>query len=122
MDARTGALTMDRAGPLRLAKWLALAAPTATFHSSVEDMLVKLKLADRIVLRARHFSALPELVARTDLLAIVPAMYAAKLEAVRVWKLPFAPHYEVRLVWHASTAQDGAQRWMRACLHELFGR
>lgn len=102
--------------------WVALAAPTATFHSSVEDMLVKLKLADRIVLRARHFSALPELVARTDLLAIVPAMYAAKLDAVRVWKLPFAPHYEVRLVWHASTAQEGAQRWMRACLHDLFGR
>ncbi|WP_300973671.1 disulfide bond formation protein B [Sphingomonas sp. LHG3406-1] len=27
MDARTGALTMDRTGPLRLAQWLALAVP-----------------------------------------------------------------------------------------------
>ncbi|TFY99906.1 LysR family transcriptional regulator [Ramlibacter rhizophilus] len=102
--------------------WLALAAPTATFHSSVEAMLLELKLAERIVLRARHFSALPELVARTDLLAIVPAMYAAQLSGLRVWTLGFAPHYDVRLVWHASTAREGGQQWLRALLHELFTR
>jgi DNA-binding transcriptional LysR family regulator len=101
---------------------LAVAAPTATFHSSVEEMLVGLKLADRIVLRARHFSALPELVTTSDLLAIVPAMYAASLPDVQTWKLPFAPFYDVRLVWHASTARDPAQQWLRGLLHELFGR
>lgn len=101
---------------------LALASPTATFHSSVEEMLVGLKLADRIVLRARHFGALPELVTTSDLLAIVPAMYAASLPDVQTWTLPFAPHYDVRLVWHASTARDPAQQWLRALLHELFGR
>ena len=101
---------------------LAVAAPTATFHSSVEQMLVGQKLAGRIALRARHFGALPELVTSSDLLAIVPAMYAGSLPQVRVWKLPFAPHYDVRLVWHASTARDPAQQWMRALLHRLFGR
>lgn len=101
---------------------LAVASPTATFHSSVEEMLVDLKLADRIVLRARHFGALPELVTTSDLLAIVPAMYAASLRNVHVWKLAFAPHYDVRLVWHASTARDPAQQWLRLLLHELFGR
>jgi len=101
---------------------LAVAAPTATFHSSVEEMLVSLKLADRIVLRARHFGALPELVMSSDLLAIVPRMYAARLANVQTWKLAFAPHYEVRLVWHASTARDPAQQWLRALLRELFGR
>ena len=101
-----------------------LASPTATFHSSVEQMLVALKLADRIVLRARHFSALPDVVTGTDLLAIVPAMYAASLagRGLRTWRLPDAPHYEVRLVWHASTGRDPAQRWLRALLHRLFGR
>ncbi|WP_332813300.1 LysR family transcriptional regulator [Ramlibacter sp.] len=101
---------------------LAVASPMATFHSSVEEMLVKLKLAERIVLRARHFGALPELVTGSDLLAIVPAMYAASLRGVRTWQLPFAPHYEVRLVWHASTARDPAQQWLRELLHELFER
>lgn len=101
---------------------LAVASPTATFHSSVEEMLVKLELADRIVLRARHFGALPELVTGSDLLAIVPAMYAASLHGVRTWQLPFAPHYEVRLVWHASTARDPAQQWLRGLLRLLFER
>jgi DNA-binding transcriptional LysR family regulator len=103
---------------------MVLASPTATFHSSVEEMLVKLKLADRIVLRGRHFGALPDVVTSSDLLAIVPSMYAAALAGrpVRMWKLPDAPFYDVRLVWHASTARDPAQQWLRALLHRLFGR
>lgn len=101
---------------------LVVASPTATFHSSVEEMLVSLQLADRIVLRARHFGALPDLVTNSDLLAIVPAMYAANREGLRVWKLPFAPHYDVRLVWHAVTGTDPAQQWLRALLRELFAR
>lgn len=104
---------------------LVVASPTATFHSSVEQMLVRMKLADRIVLRVRHFGALPDLAMTTDLLAIVPEMYAKNLSQrfdVRLWHLPDAPFYDVRLVWHASTARDPAHQWMRAVLHKLFGR
>jgi len=36
--------------------------------------------------------------------------------------LPQAPFYDVRLVWHASTARDPAHRWMRALLQRLFAR
>lgn len=102
---------------------LVVASPTATFHSSVEQMLVRMKLADRIVLRARHFGALPDLALATDLLAIVPEIYAKNLSqraALRLWQLPDAPFYDVRLVWHASTARDPAHHWMRALLHQLF--
>ena len=104
---------------------LVVASPTATFHSSVEQMLVKMKLADRIVLRARHFGALPELAQSTDLLAIVPDMYARNLGErydLRVWRLPQAPRYDVHLVWHASTAREPAQQWLRVLVHRLFGR
>jgi DNA-binding transcriptional LysR family regulator len=101
---------------------LAVASPTATFHSSVEEMLVQLKLDAQIVLRARHFGALPALVTGSDLLAIVPSMYAANVPGVRTWQLPFAPWYDVRLVWHASTARDPAQGWLRGLLQELFAR
>jgi DNA-binding transcriptional LysR family regulator len=104
---------------------LVVASPTATFHSSVEQMLARMKLVERIVLRARHFGALPDLALNTDLLAIVPTMYAENLRkrnAFRVWRLPNAPFYEVRLVWHASTERDPAQQWMRALLHRLYAR
>ena len=102
-----------------------VAAPTATFHGSVEQMLVHMKLEERIVLRARHFGALPDLALNTDLLSIVPEMYARNLRQrydFRVWGLPGAPAYEVRLVWHRSTDKDPAHQWMRALVHRLFKR
>jgi DNA-binding transcriptional LysR family regulator len=105
---------------------LAVAAPTATFHGGVELMLKRLKLADRPVLRARHYGALPQIVARTDLLAIVPRMYAETLAPrydVRVWELPgLAPEYEVRMLWHQSATADAAHAWLRGVLRTLFAR
>ncbi len=47
----------------------------------------------------------------TDLLSIVPEMYARNLRQrydFRVWGIPGAPAYEVRLVWHGSTDKVGA--------------
>jgi len=102
-----------------------VAAPTATFHGSVEKMLVRMKLGHRIVLRARHFGALPELALNTDLLSIVPQMYARQLSQrydFRVWGILGAPSYEVRLVWHGSTDRDPVHKWMRALVHALFSR
>jgi DNA-binding transcriptional LysR family regulator len=105
---------------------LAVAAPTATFHGSVELMLTRLKLTDRAVVRARHYGALPELVTCTDLLAIVPQMFASSLSprfAVRVWELPgHGPHYNVRMVWHQSASSDPAHAWLRGCVRRLFAR
>lgn len=104
---------------------LVVASPLATFHGSVEQMLTRMKLADRIVLRARHFGALPDLTLQSDLLAIVPEMYARNLrqpEEFSVWQLPHAPTYEVRLVWHASTDLEPGQQWLRALIRSLFAR
>ncbi|RYY72290.1 MAG: LysR family transcriptional regulator, partial [Comamonadaceae bacterium] len=84
---------------------LAVASPTATFGASVEQMLQRLKITGRVAVRARHFGALPELALGSDLLTIVPAMYAADLRkrhGLRTWLLPpgAAAGYDVRLVWH----------------------
>ena len=102
-----------------------VASPTATFHASVEQMLISMKLEDRIVLRVRHFSALPDLATSTDLLSIVPEMYARNLMLrydLRTWHIAEAPFYEVRLVWHSSTDRDPALQWMRALVKQLFYR
>jgi DNA-binding transcriptional LysR family regulator len=104
---------------------LAVATPTATVHGSVDARLKQLKLADRAVLHVRHFGALPELVTRTDLLAIVPRMFAESLQRydVRIWDLPdVAPAYEVRMVWHPSANGDAAHAWLRGVLQRLFKR
>jgi DNA-binding transcriptional LysR family regulator len=105
---------------------LAVAAPTATFHGSVELMLTRLKLNDRAVVRARHYGALPDLVTCTDLMAIVPQMFASSLASrydVRVWELPgHGPHYNVRMVWHQSASNDAAHAWLRESVRRLFAR
>jgi DNA-binding transcriptional LysR family regulator len=85
-----------------------------------------MKLADRAVLHTRHFGALPALIAHTDLLAIVPRMYAESLApryAVRIWDLPdVAPQYEVRMLWHPSADGDPAHAWLRELVKKLFAR
>ena len=105
---------------------LAVASPAATFHISVESMLTKLELHDRTVLRARHYGALPELVTRSDLMAIVPLMYANSLAPrydVRIWELPdHGPRYEVSMVWHQTATTDLAHSWLRGVVRDLFQR
>ena len=103
---------------------LAVASPTATYHESVQRMLDAMGLAGRTVVHTRHYAALPELVTSTDLLAIVPQMYAQAMAArwpVRVWSLPGeAPQYDVQMVWHATATNEPAHAWLRALVRRLF--
>lgn len=100
-------------------------SPTATFHGSVEKMLMGMKLQERIQVRPRHFGAIAELAQNTDLLCIVPEMYARDLcqrLPLQMWAIENAPAYEVHLVWHSSTDQDADQQWMRGLIARLFVR
>ena len=105
---------------------LVTAAPTATFHDGVDRMLAALQLGDRVVLRTRHHGALPLLVTGSDLLAIVPLMYARSLLPrydLRLWELPgHGPAYEVRMLWHDSVTQDPGHQWLRDLVRPLFAR
>lgn len=105
---------------------LMVAAPTSTFQEGVERILREHDLTDRIMLRARHFGAVPELVLNTDLLAVVPTMYArnlARVHDLRIWELPIPSlRYAVNLLWHTSTEHDGAHVWVRQQVRRLFAR
>lgn len=103
-----------------------VAAPTATFHGGVEKILHAHNLTKQIMLRARHFGAIPELTLNTDLLAIVPTMYAkniARVHALKIWELPISSlKYSVNLMWHSSTDFDNAQLYVRDKVRTLFKR
>ena len=105
---------------------LAVASPTATYHESVQRMLDALGLAERTVVHARHYAALPELVTSTDLIAIVPQSYARAMASrwpVRERALPGdAPQYDVQMVWHATAEREPAHLWLRALVRRLFAR
>lgn len=78
------------------------------------------------MLRARHFGAIPELTINTDLVAIVPTMYAqniAQVHALKIWELPISSlKYSVNLMWHSSTDFDNAQLYVRDKVRTLFSR
>lgn len=101
-----------------------IVSPTATFQGGVEKILDEHQLAEQIVLRARHFGAIPELTMNTDLLAIVPLLYAQSLASrfnFKVWELPIASlTYTVNLLWHSSTDLDTSHLWMRQLIRKLF--
>lgn len=106
---------------------IAVASPSATFHGNLEKMLARLKLADRIAIRAQHFVALSDVATSTDMLTIVPLTYTKQphlLDQVRVWELPpeASAGYELRQVWHDSTTRDPAHVWLREQVHSLFWR
>ncbi|MFM6991982.1 MAG: LysR family transcriptional regulator, partial [Rhodoferax sp.] len=101
-----------------------IASPTATFQTGVEKLLYEHQLSRQVVLRARHFGAIPELISHTDVLAIVPRMYAQSLASrlgFQIWELPMSTlNYTVNLLWHNSTNHDGAHLWMRQQIRRLF--
>ncbi len=103
----------------------AVASPTATFHGSVEKMLTRMKLEQRVVLRSRHFSAMPDIARQTDLICIIPEMFVRQFQSrqdLRIWDIKDAPVYEVRMIWHKSTDNDSRHRWMRNLVCRLFQR
>lgn len=105
---------------------LVVASPTATHHAGIAERLERHRLHDGIVVRARHFSTLPDLVERAGLVAIVPEMFARIAGAGRglaTWPLPLdAPGYDVCMVWHSGSDDDPAQRWLRTKVSRLFRR
>ena len=108
---------------LQKAKFV-IASPTATFQGGVEKILYEHQLTNQIVIRARHFGAIPELTLHTDLLAIVPMMYAKSLATqfeFRIWELPISSlRYTVNLLWHNSTDHDGAHLRIRKQIRSLY--
>lgn len=105
---------------------LLVAAPTATFHGGVEASLKRAGLGDQVVMRTRHFAAMPDLVRSAPLVGVVPASWAQSVcqrHGLLAWPLPVAlPDYEVRLVWHQAMAADPAVAWLRGVVQGLFRR
>ena len=104
---------------------LVVAAPTATFHGGVEANLKKAGLGDAIVMRTRHFAAMPDLVRSAPLVGIVPSSWAREVcrrSGLACWPLPVTmPDYAVHAVWHGVSEGDPAVDWLRQTVLQLFG-
>jgi DNA-binding transcriptional LysR family regulator len=95
-------------------------------HRVVEEALERAGLARRIALRLPHFTVVPMVLERTDLICTLPARVARVFE--RRGKLkslppPVAiPPAEVAVHWHERFESDPGNRWLRELVIELFGQ
>lgn len=106
-------------GPLTLEGYLAarhayVTAP-ASGHHMIEQVLQARGLRRNIALQIPHFTALPTLIAHSDLLATIPSRAAAMLatyEPLHILPLPVdLPALDVRLHWHAKRESNAALAW-----------
>jgi DNA-binding transcriptional LysR family regulator len=90
-----------------------------------ENFLTKKRIHRRVVLRTPHFTSVPMIVARSDLVVTVPhplGMYFASLNAnVKIVKPGIAiPRIDLKQYWHRRYHQDPKNHWIRRLVAELF--
>jgi DNA-binding transcriptional LysR family regulator len=97
---------------------------SGTGHAIVEKVLAQQGLARRVVLKVPSFLGVARLVARTELLVIVPRRLGETLtrqEDVRVLEPPVAlPPFAVKQHWHERFHADAGNAWLRGTLAELL--
>ena len=93
-------------------------------HRVVEEALERAGLARRIALRLPHFTVVPMVLERTDLLCTLPARVARVFEQRGGLKslappVPI-PTADVAVHWHERFEADPGNRWLREQVIELF--
>lgn len=100
----------------------AAARHAVVFYRSWDSGLVDALLAEKGVSRKiaaylPHFRTAAQVVAATDLIAIIPerlARSAARSLPLRVHPVPFEfPEFRLTMVWHQRRHNDRAHRWLR---------
>jgi DNA-binding transcriptional LysR family regulator len=93
-------------------------------HRVIEEALERAGAARRIALRVPHFTVVPMVLERTDLILTLPARVARVYERQGKFRsltppVPMPPA-EVAVHWHERFAGDPGNRWLRDQIIELF--
>lgn len=102
----------------------AVVGSSGTGHAIVDKVIARQGIERRVVVQLSSFLGVARIVARTELLVIVPRILGeilATQEAVKLIEPPFAlPDYAVRQHWHARFHADDGNAWLRRTMAELF--
>ena len=95
----------------------------AAFPGVIDEHLQSLGLARRIAVRAAHFSLIPAMVARTQLVLTTGRQFCTRVAAahgLRIVPCPVAfPPMAYYQLWHARTHQAPALRWLREQVRDV---
>lgn len=92
-----------------------------SFTTPVDDGLAASGYKRNVVLSAASFLVVPEIVARSDFVALVPErLVRDRSDALTVLEPPFpVPHFPVNMLWHERNHGHAGQRWIREVIVEL---
>ncbi len=103
-----------------------IVAPEETAHRKVDAALKRLGLLNRVAVRMPHFMAIPGILERSDLVAVVPEMLAELIcRDGRLVMQPFPSPLErvhISVFWHQKFEPDAGNRWMRDLVIRLHHR
>ncbi len=93
------------------------------FVTPVDEVLAALGHPRNVVLSAASFLFVPELVAQSDFVALVPQrLVRDHADRLRVLPCPFPVEgFEVGMVWHERNHGHGGQRWVREAVRAVAG-
>ncbi len=85
------------------------------FHGVTDTILDALGEKRRVVLSVPHFLFVPEVLERSDLVAMLPSrLVTQRARRLQVREAPVTiPGYEMAMVWHERSHLDPAHRWLR---------
>lgn len=90
------------------------------FSGVTDEALAQAGTARRVVLSVSSFLVLPEILAITDLVAVVPARLARQRSGIICMQPPLPiPGFTKVLAWHARTQHDAGHRWLRELLYQV---
>ena len=88
----------------------------------IDEALAAMGLKRTVRISVPHFLLVPELVARSDMIGVLPERLARNYNMrLQVLDLPFdIPHLTIAAVWHERTHRNAAQIWLRQTLADLM--
>ncbi|MEQ5775398.1 LysR family transcriptional regulator [Thalassospira sp. NFXS8] len=92
------------------------------FYGPADDALKVLGHERRILLSAPGFLVVPEIVAQSDMIALVPGRVAANRHGrLQILPPPLpVPGFDIALVWHDRTTTHPLHRWLRERIYKLL--
>lgn len=93
------------------------------FSGATDVALAAHGRARRVAVFAASFLIVPEMVERSDLIAVVPErLVRDRGDRLRVLEPPLpVPGFAIALAWHDRSNAHPAQRWLRTRLHQMCG-
>jgi DNA-binding transcriptional LysR family regulator len=94
------------------------------FRGVTDTVLEQLGRKRRVVLSVPHFLFIPEVLARTDLAAMLPSrLVKGRCDGLKILAPPIPiPPYDMAMIWHERTHRDPAHSWLREQLIRMCRR